>query len=57
MEDGFHRNGVCLCVCVRNGDRRERRSARPKKGQQKKSSKTPFGCIIRQQGAMFLTLS
>jgi hypothetical protein len=35
----------------------EVRTLLPKKGQQKKSSKTPFGDIIRRRGAMFLTLS
>ena len=54
------RKSVCVCVCVSAmviGGSGEVRTLLPKKGQQKKSSKTPFGDIIRQRGAMFLTLS
>jgi hypothetical protein len=35
----------------------EVRASASEKGSKKKSSKTPFGDIIRQRGAMFLTLS
>jgi hypothetical protein len=51
----------CVCVCVFvmviGGSGEVRASASEKGSKEKKSSKTPFSDIIRQRGAMFLTLS